>query len=71
METVTIKYLGLYLNVTGEYTPGDFGDYETEPTPADFTADKITLSDEGVDLCEIIDHHIEDIELIVLNKLKD
>ena len=68
MET-EIKYKGVYLIVIGHYEPYDASDYYQPPSGGYFEAEKIILED--TDVTELLEDYIEEIEGLVMNKIKD
>jgi len=77
MDTLTIKYEGIELDVTGEYFEGVRGWNVEEPQPAYFDAEKILYK--GTDITKLAfllfdkdgDGFVEKIESICLDKLNN
>ena len=63
-----IKYKGVYLKVIGYYEPYDPGDYLQPPSGGYFETEKIMIED--TDVTESLEGHIEEIEVLVMNKIK-
>lgn len=63
-----IKYKGVYLTVIGDYEPYDAGDYLQPPSGGYFEVEKIMIED--TDVTELLEEHIEEIEVLVTNKIK-
>lgn len=63
-----IKYKGDYLQVFGHYEPYDAGDYLQPPSGDYFEVEKIMIED--TDVTELLKEHIEEIEVLVTNKIK-
>lgn len=63
-----IKYKGVYLQVFGHYEPYDSGGYSHPPSGGYFETEKIMIED--TDVTELLEEHIEEIEVLVMNKIK-
>lgn len=63
-----IKYKGVYLTVIGHYEPYDSGDYLQPPSGGYFETEKIMIED--TDVTELLEEYIEEIEVLVTNKIK-
>lgn len=63
-----IKYKGVYLTVIGYYEAYDAGDYGHPPSGGYFEVEKIMIED--TDVTHLLEERIEEIEVLVMNKIK-
>jgi len=59
-RTVTIKYLGIYMDVEGYYSPSEPRTYDYPGSPTEFEVEKVMI--ESTNIIDLLDEHIEDIE---------
>jgi hypothetical protein len=65
MDTHTIVYRNIVLEVTGKYYKGGLGSWGTEPDPQEFEIHMVELN--GTNITELIDD-INELERITLEK---
>ena len=65
METHTIVYRNIVIEVTGKYYKGGFGDWGTLPDPKEFEIHMVELN--GTNITELIDD-INELEKLTLEK---
>jgi hypothetical protein len=67
MNTHTIEFREVQIEVTGTYYAGSFGDWETPPECQDFEIEKITASD--IDLTVMLEENMNEIKNLVIDKI--
>jgi hypothetical protein len=54
-KTEEINYLGLDLEVTGNYYSGSFGDYDNPPEGSEFEVESVLIKGTDIDVSELLD----------------
>jgi hypothetical protein len=67
MDTHTIEFREVHIEVTGTYYAGSFGDWETPPDCQDFEIEKITASD--IDLTAMLEDSKNEIKNLIIDKI--
>jgi hypothetical protein len=67
MNTHTIEFRKVQIEVTGTYSAGSFGDWETPPECQDFEIENITASD--IDLTVMLEENMNEIKNLVIDKI--
>jgi hypothetical protein len=77
MDKIILEFRGVELTIEGNYDPGEeevryYSDMSGTPsTPSSFEIQSITVRDSDVDLFDLLEDHLEVLEIMCLEKIEE